>query len=213
MTINRSIKGEYHTQRNNRIVPHKACNVTSKAMWYKYNGFRITPPKGKQPEDWFAELLDSDRAHRYMAAHFPWAVGEFPPREVHGMLVWLDGEIMERTVSRFDNAYPVRSHLWRLLQGEVLIWSGLFCERLHHVVCGVGFETDQTDVEDAEDPDDIDLNRVTAFIMDDPYGNWRTDYRDHRGDDIRMPVEVWGDTMKPLGNRDAKRAHYVAVEV
>lgn len=207
VTINRSIRGEYHTQRNNAHIPHAACGVTSKAMWYKYHGFDLFPPAGMQPEDWFIDLLRTERADDYMRAHFPWAVGEFPPQEVHGMLVWLDTEIVGRTVSRFDNTYPFRMHLWHLTQGDVLLWSGYFNDRLHHIVCGVGFHTEQTDIDQVEQPTDIDTKAVTALIMDDPYGNWRTDYQDHRGDDVTMPVDVWHRTMKPLGS-SAKRAHY-----
>lgn len=208
ITINYSVKQDYHTQRNNKRIPHGSCNTTSKAMWYRYNDIYPEIPEGMQDEDYYTKILSTKEAFDYMNENYPWAREDYRPQEIHAMLNgWLDDKVLGKRVSEFHNKYPIRSHIWRLLQSEALIWSGLFNRSLHHIVTGVGFITKQTDIEQIEDPKDIDLDQITHMILDDPYGNYKTDYQDHHGNDIEMPWEIWLEFMKPLDDMQNKRAH------
>lgn len=59
-----------------------------------------------------------------------------------------------------------------------------------------GFETDRH-----ED--------VTHFIIDDPFGNFRTDYQDQRGNNIRITMDEFVVIFKPTGNDEVKWAHLI----
>ncbi len=50
---------------------------------------------------------------------------------------------------------------------------------------------------------------ITHLIIDDPYGNFRTDYQDHRGNDIRITWDDFTVIFNPTGNETVKWAHLV----
>ena len=50
---------------------------------------------------------------------------------------------------------------------------------------------------------------VTHFVIDDPYGNFRTDYEDQRGNNIRITREEFIAIFNPTGDDEVKWAHLV----
>jgi len=73
------------------------------------------------------------------------------------------------------------------LSGEFRLKNG----DLHHIVSLAGFITDEN-----ED--------ITHFIIDDPYGNFRTDYQDQHGNNIKITRDEFMVVFKPGGNKTVK---------
>jgi hypothetical protein len=78
MVVNYSKDSEYHSQRNNKIIPHSSCNATSMIMALKQAGVRLPFPDRYQPEDYLSLFLQSDLAKEKMKELAPWALGPGP---------------------------------------------------------------------------------------------------------------------------------------
>nr|MDA3939177.1 hypothetical protein [Spirochaetia bacterium] len=118
---------------------------------------------------------------------------------VHQMLEWGVNTILKRKVDRFSTEVPVETIIAHLVKGGGVVLSGEFRlkrRNLHHIVSLAGFVTDGN-----ED--------ITHFIIDDPYGNFRTDYQDQRGNNIRITWDEFVVIFKPGGNDKIKWAHLV----
>ena len=86
-----------------------------------------------------------------------------------------------------------------LKKGGGVVLSGEFRlkkRNLHHIVSLAGFVTDGN-----ED--------VTQFIIDDPYGDFRTDYHDQHGNNILITRDEFVVIFKPTGVETVKWAHLV----
>ncbi|MDT8297887.1 MAG: hypothetical protein RQ801_06280 [Spirochaetaceae bacterium] len=54
-----------------------------------------------------------------------------------------------------------------------------------------------------------DAGETVGVIIDDPYGDWRTDYTDHRGNDVEMSLMEFAGVFRPCGKEEVKWAHLV----
>jgi len=215
MVFNYSKDNDYHTQINNRRLPLSTCNTTSMIMALKQAG--VAPPcplKGEkelpfpsnvQPEDYLTDFLLSPEAYRKMKEMTPWFFDRdtgkaiVAPNEVHQMLEWGVNTLLNREVDRFSTGVPIDTIIAHLKKGGGVVLSGEFRlknRNLHHIVSLAGFVTDRH-----ED--------VTHFIIDDPYGNFRTNYQDQRGNDIWITRDEFVVIFKPGGNESLKWAHLV----
>lgn len=207
--INNSLRDDYHTQLNNKKVPKRSCNTTSAIMFLKGNDIPFAYPKDMQPEDYLTDLLDTTEAWERMRKRHPWTEGtHYRPQEVHDILSWGINELVGETVSGFTERMPVNEMIYRIAQGEVLIVSGRF-GRLDHIVAIVGLASNQRDLLEARSPADVVIDDVIAFRVDDPYGDYRTGYKDRRGNDVVMPLEDFYSFIKPTGEQSHKWAHYM----
>ena len=122
-----------------------------------------------------------------------------PPNEVHQMLEWGVNNLLKKKVVRFSTGVPVEEIIAHLIKGGGVVLSGKFrlkSRTLNHIVSLAGFITDEN-----ED--------ITHLIIDDPYGNFRTEYQDHRGNNATITKDEFIAIFKPTGNESIKWAHLV----
>ncbi len=216
MTINVSRDSEYHTQRNNRKYPHSACNVTSYVMAGKNAGHVIPGvPTGVQDEDYFMEYMRSPRMYEQLRDEFAWAFetqpdGTFnyfyPPSEIHVLLAQGFNELIGRDVARFSTNVMRGEIIQTLLNGGGIVLSGRFPYRgksIGHMVSLAGFRTHQNRSVK------IDPLSVQEWIIDDPYGDHRTSYTNHRGNDVPLTPFQWQTYLKIQEDMDSKFAHLI----
>ena len=189
MRHNFSRNSDYHTQRNNVHVPFAACNRTSMVMGFKQAGYPFPKSVGdRQEEDAaYEDVFDTDDARAYQAKVAAWSVGAYPPDQVHAVLEWgfnnwlAAGEPADtfRTNVRADEMVST------LLAGGGVVLSGNFplpSGSIGHIVSLAGYVGY-----------DGEKDQVIRWIVDDPYGNWHTDYKDHHGNDVDFSTGEFTD--------------------
>lgn len=205
MIINLSTDSDYHTQLNNKLVPLESCNTTSAIMFLLACGVEIPDTGAQQPEDALTALLEMPEAFEMQKELAPWSIGQFRPQEVHTVLDWGVNKFVGADICRFRDDATQGRLAYELAHGRAAIVSGRFTPA-GHVVCLVGVDTDQVDVADVQTAEDVELDRIRAWIIDDPYGDWHTDYHDQHGNNVRFtPAEF--DRLTQQYYQDKKWAH------
>ena len=209
ITINISKDPDYHTQIDNKYVPLTSCNTTSFGMALVNSGIKVPNiPEGMQLEDYFTKFLRSKEAYDYQKKYHSWSVKDWAPQEVHAVLSWAINKLVGKKVTEFHNTIDTRILLFKLLQDKSSVLSGKF-NGLGHIVCLSGFVTTQQNIRKIKSHKEIDLEKVTQFIIDDPYGNYKDNYKDHyNGNNIYMPKEDWLKILTKSNSWD-KRAHII----
>lgn len=208
MVYNFSKDSEYHTQINNKVIPKASCNTTSIIMALKQAGHKpIFAMDGGQPEDRFTKfLLESEQSLERMKNRFPWFVEQkMQACEVHEMLAWGINYLMTFDIDRFSKAIDIKTMANKLLEGCGIVLSGLFPvkkKKIGHIVSLAGFIT----IDDNSSPS---LDNISEFIIDDPRGDFRTDYKDVRGNNIRITKDEFTDIFKDTENPNQKWAHII----
>jgi hypothetical protein len=203
-TYNFSTDDEYHSQINNKSLPFSSCNFTSDTMALKqsnidlsnfYKVMKEEGYEGKQEEDFltdYAMTIHYQEMLDFMHKETPWAFDKegnviYPPNQIHQVIEYVTNKIMGRTVSKFSTKWTIKDivqHLFIYNGGVVL--SGMFPMTgrlpLGHIVSLAGFKSSIPFNKD--NPNSIDITKITHFIIDDPYGNWYTEYQDHHGNNI-----------------------------
>jgi len=158
-----------------------------------------------QPEDYLTDFLRSPEAYRKMKEMTPWffdretGKATVAPNEVHQMLEWGVNTLLNKQVDIFSTGVSIEMIIDHLKKGGGVVLSGEFRlknRNLHHIVSLAGFVTDEND-------------DVTHFIIDDPFGAFRTDYHDQRGNNIRITRDEFVVIFKPAGDDGVKWAHLV----
>lgn len=213
-TRNFSKDSNYHTQRNNAQIPFSSCNTTSMVMALKQAGWNIPAPAGVQPEDHLTTFLRGDCGMGALARLAPWAIDRvtktalYPPNEVHAVLSWGVNELLQEEVSVFRTDWLVDELPAALTDGCGIVLSGTFPlpdgGELGHVVSLAGYIT----AEESHGEDTPSFSNLDMLLLDDPYGDWRTGYHDHRGNDTPMAPTDFMQIMKPAGSR-RKWAHRI----
>ena len=208
MIYNFSKDSEYHTQINNRSISSRACNTTGIIMASKQAGHKlIFTPDGVQPEDYYTDfLLESPVSHERMKTRYSWFVQQkVPANEVHEMLEWGINYLMTWDIDKFSLEVSIESLAPKLIEGCGIVLSGLFPvkkKKLGHIVSLAGFIT----IDDEKHPT---LDNISDFIIDDPRGNFRTDYQDVRGNDIQITKEEFLNIFKDTKSQTHKWAHMI----
>jgi hypothetical protein len=171
------------------------------------SGLRFEYPKDMQPEDYLTQILDSQEAWDIMRSRHPWAIaGGYSPRHVHDMLVWAVNEkLLRRKVVEYK-CISTHQIILSLLKGRALVVAGRFT-KFGHIVAVVGFETSQEDINANSSPENIDLAKVDKIIIDDPYGNYHTGYKDINGNDTPFTLQQFNWVVKEYNNLNKKWAH------
>ncbi len=197
MVVNYSRDSEYHSQRNNALIPHSSCNATSMIMALKQAGAKLPEsrfPSNRQPEDVLTAFLQSDLAAEKSRRLAPWAydriTGESitPPHEIHCVMTWAVNHLMGRDIVSFREDWSLDDLVKALDRGCGVVVSGKFPYQggtIDHVVSLAGYMKHQ--------------NRIDTLLIDDPYGDYQTGYRSHRGNDIPLPVARAREILKPTG--------------
>lgn len=201
------LSNPYRTQRNNRIDPAQTCQVTSMIMALEASGIAFDYPKDEQPEDYLARLLDEPDAWAKLKKEYPAMAGR-PPREVHAILSWAVNEkLCKRRVTTFTTKVSTQEILWRIARHKsASVVSGRFTS-YGHLVTVIGFETEQDRIEDLGSPGLLDLDKVQSVIVDDPWGNSKTGYRNQDGNDVVYSLQEFAHLTRVFDSLDAKWAH------
>jgi hypothetical protein len=174
-------------------------------------------PDGVQPEDEIADLCHSTEARELIEKQYPWALDTegnltVGPHTIHGVANWALRQVLSREWDQirltawFETSLLLDEVVDLVCRGYGIALSGSFDlengESLNHVVSIAGFV-----VAEGEDPPE----GITKLIIDDPYGNFHTGYRDVHGNGVEIAFDSGGvlDIFKPVGN-EAKWAHIVA---
>jgi hypothetical protein len=204
VVINYSKDNEYHSQRNNLIIPHSSCNSTSMIMALKQAGVRLPFPPDIQPEDFLTQYLRSETSLKKMELIAPWALDKktgkamIPPYEIHRMMEWAINNLLDRKLVTFSTQIPLTSIISQIDNRKGVVLSGLFPlkgKEIHHMVSLAGYMKHQ--------------GAISYLIIDDPYGDYKTSYRSHRGNNIPVPLEEALQIFKPANSPHEKWAYLV----
>ena len=206
ISIDKSIGKLWRTQRDNTWKPHGACNVTSYLMAADQAGIECPGD-----EDDFLAFMNRPHWFREIGKRFPWAYESgpsyskylYPPEQIHELLAegfgqWTHGA----GIAVFDFCRTRRELMIEILTGAGVVLSGKFPYRggrsINHIVSLAGFETKQDDVAEISHGE-IGPDRITNWIIDDPYGDYRTEYESHDGNGVKVSPEDFTRIFKGLG--------------
>lgn len=205
MTVNLSKDNDYHSQINNKRYPMSTCNTTSAIMALKANGISFKYPEEMQPEDYLTMILETKEAYDKLYKDFNWAVKDgYSPREVHGMLEWGINKLVGENIDMFTTNSSLKEVLYRIHKGKASLMTGRFT-KTGHVICVVGFSTRQSSIDSFES---FDMDLMDYVIIDDPYGDYHTGYKNHRGNNIYFPINQFDKLTKSYSS-DHKWAHLI----
>ena len=209
MKKNNSENKPYYTQRNNKLKPNGACNVTSMIAALSAAGWDVDKLATKgypQPEDALMHFILADRRVDSYWRKIDVA-GNYPPNEWHPVLAYGTNLYMcecgligsKETAVEWRDDRTLTQIQDTLKNGGAAVLSGLFPAEgkkiLGHVVACVGFKTD-------------DDGNITHFIIDDSWGDYRTEYSVQNGNDIEMPLADFKVIIRSC-NQDYKMAHLI----
>ena len=192
----------FRNQRDNKEKPLSACNVTSIIIALCAAGYPVDTfaPKGEQPEDELMRFIYSDAATLKRWEQID-PKKDIPPNQWHAVLAYGAGRFLKTfgydpAAVTFNTSVSVIEITTAINLGGAAVVSGQFSQNgkpLHHIVAVVGY---------GEDKDGF------YFIIDDPWGNHKTDYKNHNGKGVRMYLADFNRIMKPL-NSEKKWAHII----
>jgi hypothetical protein len=132
-------------------------------------------PKEMQPEDFLMALLRSPWGLD-LRDQIPWAKqANTNPNEVHQVVSQVVNVIMGKKITRFLEKKTVADLASEIKAGHPAVVSGAFTGK-GHAIAVVGAVWNDSDV-------------LTHLIVDDPYGDYFSDYKDHHGNGIHFPVD------------------------
>ena len=76
-----------------------------------------------------------------------------------------------------------------------------------HLVTVVGFEYPGPDLSEADSPARLDLSVVSRIIIDDPWGDIHSGYKNHDGNDVSLSVAEFDRLTREYSNPGRKWAH------
>jgi hypothetical protein len=208
--INLSKDSDYCTQINNRLIPYESCNTTAAIM--ALDAARIDYPRrdGIQPEDDLTALLLTDEAWHRFDNVYPWGrKNGLKPQNISPMLAWGINKFVGKQVDAFVKSATLQHMIWHLLNGRPLIMSGSFTKSGHFVAV-MGFRTRQHR-EYIMSATGVDLCRIEYIIVDDPYGNYHTGYKDHRGNNVQFNLQDF-NRLTNESNRDGHKWMHIISE-
>ncbi|QEN06812.1 hypothetical protein EXM22_01945 [Oceanispirochaeta crateris] len=205
MVVNYSRDIDYHTQRNNKLIPHSSCNSTSMIMALKQAGVRLPFPSYMQPEDYLTHFLNSKQAIAKMALLAPDLVDTetmqplIPPHELHCLMEWAVNTLLGKEVVRFSTATSLKKIIAHIDNGGGAVLSGRFPHyingHINHMVSLAGYM--------------VHNKLISYLLIDDPYGDYMTGYRSHKGNNIPIAIEKAKTIFKPTKDSNEKWAYLV----
>jgi len=201
--VNNGAGKPYYTQRNNKEKPGSACNVTSVIIALSAADWPVESfsPCGEQPEDLLMRFIYSDQAvlNRWKQLD---PKGQIPPNQWHAVLAygtvrWLKTLGYDSAPAAFREAVSREEIRALINDGGAAVISGVFPQEgkppLNHIVAITGYGTDKNGF---------------YFIIDDPWGDYHTGYKNQKGKAVKMPIEDFNKMMKPLP-QEKKWAHII----
>ena len=201
--VNNGAGKPYYTQRNNRLSPAAACNVTAMIAGLSAAGFDVDHlvPAGIQPEDALLEFLRADeRVQRFYRDQDPHKT--IPPNEWHPVLcygtnLWIADKLGVKPVD-YHYSMQVRDFVAAIDAGGAVVTSGKFeikpGQRSGHVVAVTGYHRNN--------------GKLTGFIIDDSWGDYHDYYLTKRGKAIFMSIDDFKKIIRGFGITD-KMGHII----
>jgi len=191
MIINYSKDKSYYTQRNNRKRPRSACNVTAATEACVLTGNAFNHPDGWQPEDYLMQILESDEARQHLDAIWPGAPAKAPfnPWNYSDTIAWAVNKAVGYEACTVRQV-KLKDLLFHLFTSGIPVISGHFTRNGHFITI-VGIETSQQDLESISTPDEIDISQIKHIIVDDPWGDYTTEYQSHNGNDVFLTLDTF----------------------
>lgn len=207
MKKNNSAGKPYYTQRNNKINPSGACNVTAMINALSSSGWPVEEltEEGVQPEDSLLRFIITDPV-----CEIEWKKldpsGKYPPNEWHSILARGVNRWIAR-IEKFKNAGIVARFTENANAGMIadhiecggnVVVSGVFQKSgsvLNHVFALVGLTRAEGGV-------------LNGFTCDDSWGNFKTNFLNHDGNDVDMSLEEFNRIAK-FSNNERKIAHFI----
>lgn len=170
--ISTGLKNLYQMATKRR--PKAECNTTAAAMGIHYTGHTM-PVAYEQMPDYLMDILNSKEGWDYLYKNFPGA--KYNPWNSSTCIAWAVNKAFEKEICKVKGVtFPeIVEHIKS--GGAVIIGGGFLSGGTSgHFVCIVGFKF-------------ADNTTITDVLVDDPYGNYNTHYKDHfDGNDIVIPV-------------------------
>lgn len=211
--INHSKNSDYNKQRNNEILPIETCGPTSMAMALLQAGYRDWTKKNEDPADTITKALTTDEAYEKMYEQLNTKDTKWEPFNIHAILTWGVNKMIGKKVSTFKTNWDLKEIMFNVLNGGAAVLSGDFTldngRELGHIVSMAGFATEQEDIEEIKEATEIDLRKVPYFIIDDPYGDYTKNYKDHKGMNIEFKYDLFYDVFRKSGSFERKWAHLI----
>jgi len=177
---------DYYTQRNNPTKPWAACMPTSRVMFYLGNNIIFKNPSDLEDDEFFMKVLSSDDAEIMARSKYPsLALNGIPAYEIHGMYhSYLDSYVVGCRVSDFKTDLTFDDFIDRIKAGECIMTSGRFPEAGidGHAFVVVGM---------------LETAIETCLILADPWGDYRTEYKNHQGYGVTMSKADFSKHVKP----------------
>lgn len=206
ITVNCSNKDEYYTQRNNKHTPFISCFATSMISLLDYRNISIIAPDGmevqvnefqntynKQPEDYLTELLCTKRAREFWSSRYHKSPKNNQQRFNYRTVAWVVNNLLcKKEVVKYKKNMFLKEILYNTMQNKPAVIGGKFTKE-GHMVCVVGFITLQEDVLDIKQIKDLEKDKITHVIIDDPYGNYFKQYKDVKGNNVQFPLNLFND--------------------
>ncbi len=204
MLINISNKDTYHTQINNKKVPQTSCFATAVIMKLSIQKIKIYDSKnnkylvsdfekntGCQPEDYLTAILCTNEAKDY----FKKIAGRKPKnneqRFYYTVVEWAINKILcRRNVVKYKKISL--KEIINSIDKKIPVLCGGKFTKGGHMVCVVGYAEDYYD--------------IRAIIIDDPYGDYHTNYKDTKGNDIEIRTDLFNKLTDKYNNENEKRA-------
>jgi len=208
--VNLSKDSDYHTQINNKQIPYASCNTTAAVMALKAAGMMFDYPEGVQPEDHFTHFMQQPAAWDLMRKVYPYAEQQGSiPQNFSPCMEWGINKIMGKTVDWFTRHATLRQMIWHLCNGRPMMMSGKFTPSGHFITL-VGFKTLQSQV-DLLRAEDLDMDLIEHVLVDDPYGDYHTSYRSHKGNNIEFDLDEYHQ-LTNLQSRDGSKWLHIISE-
>lgn len=172
INISTGLKNLYQLATKRR--PKAECNTTAASMGIEYTGHTMPVPYEQMP-DYLMDILDSPEGRIYLQKITPGA--KYNPWNDSRCIAWAVNKAFEKEICKVKEViFPeIVEHIKS--GGAVVIGGGFLSGGTSgHFVCIVGFKF-------------ADDTSITDVLVDDPYGNYNTHYKDHfDGNDIVFPV-------------------------
>lgn len=195
---------QYKSQRANKYYPHSTCNVTSYAMMFDYLGHadkimdKYNNPKLELPDLFFEYIRDEDKVKVFYSRY----ATEIPPEQIHDVLAYagsllLSSVAQSNTKISFSVSTPLDTIVHALEEGKPVVVSGRFPYwskvrqgeiTIGHIVCLVGTVRNK------------ETGKLLGFLIDDPYGNYKTLYEDINGNNVFMDLEDFETMIRREGD-------------
>ena len=153
---------EYNSQRDNKLNPLIACNVTSTQMFMQNLFSKNNCPS----DDDLMLYCNSDEMVEWAKKHIgSWTLQYSNKRklnQVHAVLAKAVNDFAKAEICFATNGITIEKIKNEIKEGNPVVLGGSFTKG-GHMVCCVGYNQN-------------------GLIIHDPYGDWNTNYKNHNGE-------------------------------